>query len=514
MNKKTFLKGAALLLAANFAVKAAGAIFKIPLARLLGDEGMGIFSTASSVYMWAVLLAGGGIPVAVSRKVSEYSAKNDFGSAKKAFCAGTFLTLITSILTCFILYRFSGYIALQLGVAGAKAGIVAACPAVVFVSLTAVMRSFFEGRQNMVPTALSEVSEAIGKLFIGYILAKLLIKNGIAEAAAGALWGISAGAFVGFIIMLFVYFGRKRKYKKSHVNIIKILLSIIKTSVPVLLCMAVSSLSGVIDTAMIMKRLAVAGLTENEALAQWGRYSGFVMPLANLPASILASVSISVVPAIAGAFFSGQNSLAVRITKSALRLCVVFALPCGAGLSLLSAPILNFVYGTDRASALLGVLGWSVIPVSICIVTTSVLQGIGKETKPVIYMLAGSGVKALLNHILVAIPSVGIMGAPIGTIACYTLISLLNIVAISKTLNIHISVSDFTAPLISCVGMAICTMYFYNAFGNLILAIGIGAGIYFLLLLLTGALTSEDISVLPKGEKMAEKLKKLKLIRR
>ncbi len=514
MNKKTFLKGAALLLVANFAVKAAGAIFKIPLARLLGDEGMGIFSTASSVYMWAVLLAGGGIPVAMSRKISEYCAKNDFGSAKKTFYAGIFLTAITSLAVCFILYKFSWKIAFWLGTPGAEKGIIAACPAVFFVSITASIRSFFEGRQNMVPTALSEVAEALGKLFIGYILAKLLIKNGIEYASAGALFGISAGAFAGLIIMLFAYFGRNRKYKKSNISFIKILLSVIKLSVPVLLGMMVASLSGVIDTALIMKRLMYAGFSESEALALWGRYSGFVMPLANLPASILASVSISVVPAIAGAFFSGNRASSKRITKSALRLCVVFSLPCAAGLSLLSAPVLNFIYGTDKAASLLGVLGWSVIPVSVCLVTNSVLQGIGKETKPVIYMLIGSGIKALLNHILIAIPSIGIMGAPIGTIVCYTVISLLNIAEISKTLNIHISVLDFSSPLLSTAGMAACTMYFYNLFGNLIFAIGIGGGIYLLLLLLTGAITSEDICVLPKGEKMAEKLKKLKLIRR
>lgn len=524
-DKKSFVKGAFVLALANVLVKIIGAVFKIPLARLLGNMGMGIFSTVYSVYGWVFILATAGLPVAVSKLVSESYARGKGAETKRILSVSMTLMLITGAAGSLFLWFFAEQLGNIMGTPDAVYGFKAIAPSILFLSLTAAMRGFFQGRQEMMPTAVSEVAEAVGKLFAGIFFAGMFLKKGICYAAAGAMLGVCIGEACGFVTMLMAYlcskkrlFGNRCKGEcDSHLRITK---RIISLAVPVTLGASVLSLANVADTATIMRRLVHAGLTYNDALDVWGAYSGFAVSLFNMPVSLLGAVSICVVPAVASAYSVAKNSTFVKQTVlSALRLTLLFAVPCGVGLALLSKPVLLLIYKNAAATKMLSLLGVAVIPVSVSMVAGSVLQATGNTMLPVRNMAIGAAVKLLINYVLVSLPSVNIMGAPTATLVSYTVIMILNLLSVKRILKISFPVSDFLLrPIISAAGMALAVTYLYKALppGSIstLMIICMGVFSYAVMLFATGAVKEEDVRILPKGKALTYTLKKTGMIRR
>ena len=200
---RAFVKGALILMIANIAVKIIGALFKIPLNYLIGDDGMGYFGSAYTVYNWLFIVATAGFPVAISKMVSESRAKGNYKEAQNIFSVSFKLLLFIGIMGCALLYFGAEKCAGIMANDGAALGIKALAPAILFVSVMSVYRGYFQGRQNMLPTAVSEVCEALGKLIVGYIGASVLLKYGLEYASAGAVAGVSAGGFFAMAALVF-----------------------------------------------------------------------------------------------------------------------------------------------------------------------------------------------------------------------------------------------------------------------------------------------------------------------
>ena len=173
--KQAFMKGALILMIANIIVKVIGAAFKIPLTYLLGEEGMALFSTSYTMYTWFFIIATAGIPVAISRMISEARTKENYKEVKRIFSVSSRLLICIGVVGTIVLYFGSSWLAKQLGNRDASLGIKAISPALFFVALMSAYRGYFQGHQDMLPTALSEVSEALGKLVIGFLAAYFLI---------------------------------------------------------------------------------------------------------------------------------------------------------------------------------------------------------------------------------------------------------------------------------------------------------------------------------------------------
>ncbi len=521
-DKNSFVKGAFVLALANVTVKIIGAVFKIPLARLLGNSGMGIFSTAYSVYTWVFVLATAGLPVAVSKTVSESYARGRVAETSRILYVSIMLMLIIGLAGSFLLWRFAVPIGNIMGNPDAVYGFKAVAPSIVFLSLTAALRGYFQGRQNMLPTAISEVAEAVGKLCAGIWFAGMFSKYGIGYAAAGAMLGVCIGEICGFAVVVIIYLCKRGKeYRVATRECdgrMQILKRIISLALPVTLGSSVLSLANMADTATIMKRLARAGLTYNEALDAWGAYSGFAVSLFNMPVSLLGVMGICAVPAVAGAYTEGKSRIEQTVL-SAIRLTLIFALPCGVGLSLLSKPVLMLVYKNATATAPLSLLGFAVIPVAVSMVAGSILQATGNAVVPVRNMLLGAAVKLLINYILVAQPEINIMGAPIATLTSYMLIMILNLLSVKRILKISFSASDFVVrPLVAVTVMALAVTYLYKALPqnslSTLMIIGAGAIVYIAMLFATGLVKEEDIQMLPRGRGLAYRLKKTGMIRK
>ena len=521
--KQTFMKGALILMIANIIVKVIGAAFKIPLTYILGEEGMALFSTSYNVYTWLFIVATAGIPVAISRMISETRAKGNFAEVEKIRKVSFALLFVIGIAGTAILFFGAEAFAKLLDNPDAKLGIMAISPAILFVSFMSAYRGYFQGHQNMLPTAVSEVSEAIGKLVIGFVCAYMLASKGVIYSSAGAVFGVAMGGLLGFAT-LFVAFLRKKPTKEQSRGFVRsngtILRELIVIAVPITIGASVFSLTSLIDVAMIMRNLQSSGFSYQEAKILYGSYTGYAVPLFNLPPTLISAITISIVPTISKALAVKDFKTARQNASTSLQITLLFSLPCAVGMSVLSKPILDLVYNNTNASSTLAVLAVAIVFVSLVMVTNAVLQSAGKERVPVINMLIGGIVKILINNYLVKNPDINILGAPIGTISCYVVILILNMITLTRVIKLEFSfVQNILKPVISASLMGVCAYFvfdFASPMGSkiaLIVAIGCAAVVYGVTLLIMKGITEELLLSVPGLSRLAPILKKLRLIK-
>jgi stage V sporulation protein B len=525
---QSFVEGALILMIANILVKFIGAVFKIPLNYLLGDDGMGYFGTAYTVYNWLFIVATAGMPVAISKMVAESRALGNEREAKRIFSVSYKLLSVIGILGFLFLFFFADGCASLMASPNASLGIRALAPAILFVSIMSVYRGYFQGHQNMLPTAISEVCEALGKLAIGYGAALYFITFGIEKAAAGAVFGVSAGAMLGTLSLAIIHISKKKSplYAGDDTLPVRrdraILKSLVKIAVPITIGASVFSLTSIIDAAMIMRRLQEsAGFSYEMANTLWGAYTGKSITMFNLVPTLITAISISIVPTIASAFALKDKKRVQDSTESSLKITILLTLPCAVGMALLAGPILSLVFHSTTAQSTLSVLGYAIVFVSLVSLTNAILQATGHTMLPVIHMFVGGVVKIAVNYFLVGNPNINIVGAPIGTNLCYIVILGMNLVSLKRIIGIKYNfVTLVLKPLISVLSMAVVLLSLYGCIefmGN-ILSTGItivASGlVYFAVLLLVGGISENDIKMLPKSDKILGVMKKFRLIKR
>jgi len=522
--KQTFMKGALILMVANIIVKVIGAAFKIPLTYLLGEEGMALFSTSYTMYTWLFIVATAGIPVAISRMISETRARGNSNEVDRIFKVSFSLLTFIGVFGTLILFFGAGIFARLLGNPDAKLGIMAISPAILFVSFMSAYRGYFQGHQDMLPTAISEVIEALGKLIIGFLGAYLLANMGVIYSAAGAVFGVAMGGLLGFAALLTAYvFKHKKISDRASVGFVRsngtILKELIVIAIPITIGASVFSLTSLIDVAMIMRNLQTAGFSYSEAKHLYGSYTGYAVPLFNLPPTLISAITISLVPTISKALAEKDMHTAKSTTANSIFITLLFSLPCAVGMSVLARPILDLVYNNTNATATLTVLALAIVFVSLVMVTNAILQSAGKEKIPVINMLIGGVVKIVINNYLVKNPDINILGAPIGTISCYAVILVLNMIALTGVIKIRFSLMQYIIkPLISVVLMGACAIFVYNHTailgGKLALVISIASAavVYVAALLLTRTVSEELLCSIPGLSRLVPLFKKIRII--
>lgn len=531
MGTQTFLWGAAIVAFSHILVKVIGAVFKIPLDRfILHTEGMGIYNASYTIYNWLYMLSTAGLPVAISKMVSEACAVGNIKEASRIFRIAKALMFCLGLGGTLILFFGAELFANLLNAPSAKLSMMALAPSLFFTAMMSAYRGYTQGMKNMLPTAASEIVESLGKLCVGLWLAASFIGMGVEYGAAGAIGGVTVGTAVGFVLLWGhnAISGRKLRasasvYRndtapKSGRAILKRLIVI---AFPVTLGVSVFTLTSLIDTAMIGNQLAALGYEESEYMSLFG-YLSRAVTMFNVPPTVIAAISISVVPAISAAISTGQRHRAVETAKSALRITILFSFPCAVGLSVLAEPIFQFVYGDAAHSFLLNVMGLAVACVTLVQTGNAVLQAYGKVWTPVINMAVGGVVKVAVNLLLVSQPAININGAPIGTFLCYFTVMVLNLLAIQKVTGVTYEFSDFVIkPLFSILVMGAATMITYDfvlrAGMHYLFAMGaaicVAVIVYGAMILLVRCIKKEDLLLVPRGEKIYGALKRLHLMK-
>lgn len=465
MKKHSLIKGTFILGIAGVFAKFLGLFFRWPLIMLIGDEGVGYYQMAYPLYLFFIAVSSG-IPVAISKMVSERNAIGDYEGIiqvfRKSLILMTFIgggfTAIILILSKSIVrifnWDYKSYYSL-LGIAIAP----------VFISIISTFRGLFQGMQNMTPTAISQIIEQLGRVVIGIFLVILLLPKGIEFAAGGASLGATSGAILGNI-----YLYKKYRSVKSEFNIkivkddLDILSKLIYISIPISLGATVSSIMSLIDSALVPGKLVQGGLSYKEAAILYGQLTGKAFVLINVPLTVSIALCTSIVPIISECYILNKRNELVYKVNQAIKFSTLISIPSFIGLFFLSKPIMSLLFlGNYEGAKILKYLSISIPFIALCQTFTSILQGVGIYIVPIINLFIGCVIKFSITRTLVPIEEINVYGAVIGTILGYITSTILNIICVKRTLKVEIEYRKvIVEPLLSSLIMIFGVIISYN----------------------------------------------------
>lgn len=531
----SFLKGAVILGIAGGIVKILGAMYRLPLSNIIKSEGMGYYQTAYPLYILLLTISTAGFPIAIAKLVSERRAVGDYKAAHKVFKVSLIGLLILGIATSLFVFFGAEFIVESLDNPNAYYALIALVPALLFVPIMSTFRGFFQGSQNMTSTALSQIVEQLFRVVSGLMLTYYLLDKGIPMAAGGASFGGSVGAIAGALTMGFIYFYKRKSihYEIENSTFIEdysvkaIIKDLLVIAIPITIGAAIVPIMDTIDVRMVLTRLQYIGYSEAQANGLHGDLKGMAQTLINLPQVFSIAIAMSLVPAIADANARKKREDLEKTISSGIRVTLLIALPASFGLFVLSRPIIALLYYKNSVAtinivgSLLRTLAPGVIFLTMVQAFSAILQGLGKPIIPAINLFVGAVVKVLLSYALIAIPSINIHGAAISTVIAFAIAAFLDLIFVVKYSKVKLSFKNiFLKPFLSALGMSIVAFFSYNFLMNYfnnryatIMAIGIAALAYVLLLIITGAITSEDLSLMPKGDAIARKIEKFNLMK-
>ena len=535
--KQNFVQGAVILMAASLIVKVIGAFFQIPLQNLIGGEespAFGMFSAAYRIYTAMLMISTVGLPAALSKMVAEATACGREHEVRRIVRVAGSIFVPVGALCSVALFFGAGTFAEWIKSADARLAVMAIAPSVLMVAILSVFRGYYQGRSNMVPTAVSQVIEAMGKLFVGLGLAYYAMGQGYSDpvVAAMTVLGVTLGEVVAAAYMLAQAAVTRRRATPVRIlndavrpagELAKVLLSL---SIPITISSAVMSLTDLIDVALISARLQspAVGMTAKQAMATYGIYTGQAINFFNLPQTLITALAVSVLPTIASARAAQNFTKVSKTLSTSLRLTMIITLPAGTGFLVRSEPILRLLYhsGTETGGRLMAILGFAVPAVALVAITNATLQAFGRIDLPLVSMFLGALVKMFGDYYLIGDPRFGIVGAPISTAVCYWLIALLNLFHIARLSHALPPLGKTVGrPLAATAGMGaatyICFTVLTRALGaapgsavdklSTLVSILVAVAVYGVLLLALHAVDREDVQLLPKGEKIANLLR-------
>ncbi len=593
----TFFGGAAILALGILIVKLIGMFYKIPLTNIIGEQGTADFNNAYYIYSVLLTVSTAGLPVAVSKLVSEANALGRRNQVRKIFRLSMAVFLLLGAASFLVMFFRADMLAGMMNDQKAAPGIRALAPAVVCVGMLAAFRGYAQGHGDMAPTAVSQIIEALCKLVVGLSLALWLVKGGSGPdvAAAGAITGVTVGTVVAVAYMALnhvIKSGRERRLSRDVPDGSGAILGeLLRIAVPITLSSSMVGIVTVIDSALVQGQLQrvlledpgswglYAGVTDfaplQAALEAWkaalapggaadmaalsaqlaqsappqaalaldevlqdvsrtlyGNYSGAIN-IYNLPTALMAALTASAIPAISAGLARRDRKGAAGISASALRVTALVSLPMGMGLFVLGEPIIRLLFrslNAPLAGSLLSTLGLTAMFSCMTLVCNSVLQAYGFVSVPVVVMVLGGVVKVVTNYWLVGIPSIGIFGAPVGSVLCFALCLLLDLALIARAIPHRPRFAAiFLKPMAATVLMGASAWAVYGlAFrllssvpeggteraiswgGNALAtlgAIGAGMAVYLVLVAALRAISRDDLALMPKGEKLARLLR-------
>lgn len=558
--KQNFLHGATLLAAATVIVKVIGAVYKIPLQAVLGKIGYSYFSSAYDIYTLLLLISTAGLPVAMSRMISQASSLGDHAQTRRVYNTSRAIFLIIGAVSTALMMVFCKALAKSQEQPDAALAIFCLAPCAFLMSVISAYRGFFQGQGDMIPTSKSQVLEAVFKLGAGLAGAVLILHFGgtISMAAAAAILGVtvSCAVSVGYLFWVF--------HKNAQPEILaqkqpgfcgmtaKQLLAI---AVPITIGAVGLQLLIVAETSLYMNQIVKlletdqmqgplvasiradvlqAAMQKGETLTNAQLYSRmaasmngiykFGQTIYNLPNSLITPITVSIIPAITAYLTTNDQKNAKETSESASRITGLLSLPCAVGLMVLSKPIMGLLGGytgvqLDFAATLLCLLGISVFMRAVVLFTNSLMQANGHANLPVINMLATGAVRMVLVYVLTGDPRIGLIAVPVLTALGNFATAVLNLICLAKVVPQKNAIAgNLLRPLLPALLMGafafVCWQLIVQVMGSdcsYVIQVGapmlVAVAVYFVSAVWMKSITKEDCMLLPKGEKIAKLLK-------
>ncbi|WP_079914923.1 oligosaccharide flippase family protein [Paenibacillus sp. 32352] len=539
----SLLRGAAVLGIAAIVSKLIGTMQKIPLQNIAGDGVFGIYNAVYPLYILILFLATAGFPLVVSKFVSEQAVAGRHREARRVLKVASSVLAVTGMLFFALLYWGADWIAALMGAEQTSPAIRSVSFALLFVPVMSALRGYYQGYQNMMPTAVSQVAEQTARVAVMFLLLLLFVhwQYGPELIAAGATFGSVAGAVAGLIVML--WFWRKADPSRERQESLpgaddgyapesngRLVRRLLAYAIPICLGTIAMPILTLVDSFTVPRLLKLGGADESEALLRFGLYN-HGLPLVQLVAMIASSMSAALVPSIAEARWRGDKEALQSRTRMSIRLTWLIGMASSFGLAVLAEPINVMLFKSPEGSWTMSILAFTALFSTLNIVASSVLQGFGAVAAPALYLLAAAAVKTAGNIALV--PLWGIDGAAAAAVAAYALAGLLALAHALSAAGVKPALGRAVIKPVLCTGLMIAAVLAVThglpaLLGALRLSLpprgmatavalaGVAAGalVYALALLRLGVITAAELESVPKlGGKALKLLRKCRLLR-
>ena len=536
--KNSFYIQGSILALASILTRVMGIAFRIPLTRIIGDEGIGAYSNAYEIYNLALLLSTYSIPIAVSKLVSARESKKEYINSYRVFKTAMIFSVISGAIASLITFFGADFFASKLFKSASSAIPLRYLAPTIFVfAVMGVIRGYFQGKNTVIPTSISQLIEQFFHVVVGLSAAVIFmnISEGseyqVAYGAAGGTFGTLIGAiasllFLGLIYMCY-YPVLKRRFRKdcgaeqeSYRFLLKM---VVITVIPIILNQTLNTVSGTMDSFLMNTVLDAKGYSEELRLVLWGRYSSKYRLLANLPLSIASAIGVAIVPNIVIAYTNKDTEQLHAKTSQAVKFNMMIAIPCAVGLAVLAAPIMQILFAdtTKMTTQLMQIGAAAIVFYAYSTTTSNVLQGISKMRYPVIHAAIGLVVYAIVDYILLQYLDMNVFALVVGHTIFPVIVSLLNWMRIQKETGYQQELKrTFLLPLLCSAVMGFVAYFSYlglrvitkSTLISLCIAIFFAVFTYFVLMIITKALDEKEMYDLPMGGRLVRLAKSIGLI--
>ncbi|QCT02007.1 stage V sporulation protein B [Paenibacillus algicola] len=519
LNKQSFIKGTIILLTAGILNRLLGFIPRIALPRIIGPEGVGIYQLGYPFFIVLVTLITGGIPLAIAKMVAEAEGAGQTARSQQILRVSLILTLTLGTIFMGISLWLAPWIT-QVILPDERVyyTFVSMTPMMIIIAVSAVYRGYFQGKQNMVPSAASSIIETIVRIVCMLWFAHLLMPKGLAFGAAGAMLGTAVGELLGMFVLLWQYSKEQQRLPnmtppvqsitgqsfvdtQSKRSLLSRLLGI---ALPVTGGRMVGSLSYLLESIITARSLALAGIATAAATAQYGALQGMIIPLLLLPGAITMSLAVALVPSLSEAAARNDRALIHKRMNQALRLAMVTGAPFAVIMYVLAEPLCLLLYDNADIAGMLQLMAPFALFLYVQAPLQAALQALDRPGKALINTLIGACIKLGLILYLSSNPEFGIHGAVIAIIVNSITVTLLHSISVSRMIGFRFKWLDYVKTLAVMLMMGAGLLYSYlhlpfteRPWLQFICAAGVSVILYTAAVFATRLVTARDLSRMP-----------------
>ncbi|WP_138752373.1 stage V sporulation protein B [Paenibacillus sinopodophylli] len=512
--KQTFIKGAMILLAAGIINRLLGFVPRIALPRIIGAEGVGLYQLSYPFLTVMLTIITGGIPLAVAKWIAEAESQGDSARVKYIFRTAMGLVAFLGIVMTGVMLLGAKWITTHvLPDARVYQTFLVMTPMLIIIGLSSVYRGYFQGKQNMIPTAVSQIVETVLRIIASLFFAYLFLPYGLEWAAAGAMLGAVIGEIGGLAVLLWKYYRDKVASKHTNAQLQPassssipskpVLRRLLSLSIPVTGSRLIGSFSYLLESILTARSLAAAGIATGIATAQYGALQGMIVPLLLLPTALTYSLAVSLVPSLSEAAARGDHSLIHKRLHQSMRLSLVSGAPFVVIMVLFAEPICRMLYNHADIAPMLQLIAPVGIFIYLQAPLQAALQALNKPGTALINTLIGAVVKLFLIAQLASDPAYGIYGALIAINVNIVLVTVLHAISVLRFIGFHMKLLDFVKVGAAMVMMGAAAQYTMNQqplpaeWINLLLACAASAIIYLILMILMKIIDRHDMIRIP-----------------
>ena len=504
MRKLTYIQGAFVLTLTNLITGSLAFIYRVFLTRAIGSEGIGVYQLVLPLYTLFITLVSGGITTAVSKFIAEQAPVRNYRNMYKIvkICAVTIGTW--SLLLCSLILFNADFLAKYvLKDSRTLLSIMVFTPAIFFISLSAVLKGYFFGLQDVNPPAFIDILEKLIRVFGLLLTTYFLLPFGIEYVCAGVMAAMATGELISLALLYFSYKIR-RTATAAHTQVdltIVIITRILKMALPLSLSGALNTIMDMAIAILIPMQLRLSGYSSSNALSLYGQVTGMVMPLLFFPFIIVASLGITLVPAIASSYAAGNWTALNKKCNDSLKITSVIALASTAFFIIFPWELCRIFFKCPEAGNMLFWMAFVCIFEYWQFTLFAILNGVGMQHVVLKNSILHIIISVICSYFLIPIPYIGIYGFVIGFCASAILICLWNLADLKHIHQIHIDYSNtFIKPFTAFIGMFIaikcCNLYLTaNDMQSVNMTVSslVGIAFFFLILILTGTFTPKQL---------------------